>query len=311
MEKKILTYNGMPIDYGYYFPSLMFYDNVFPIDYGKYIWFDLEGRCFYSQAVSGSNKQKIFDGTTWTDITLSGISRFNGSYIWNDGTNVYLSLGAGEQYVVTYSNGVLTLTPMTWNGFNKIVGNNVWSDGTNIYYSDGSEKQYALDKPNMAWVAKTWNGDSDFYGINVWTDGSNYYYSEDTKHRIIDTINSTVTNKSWNWTMSEWISARFNGEDVWHFGNKTYYSNFFYMYELDPATSTWKYLVNESSNEFYGGSVWHYDGHTYVNGFYYMGEDYWHGNVPGNPHYVSVKYEILNHVPFSRHNFIDDSEVNP
>lgn len=261
----ILTYNGQPLNFG--LSDQPFYtqpNNWSFISSGEHVWHDLDGHCFYSYG----STNKMFDGTNWSDVTVSGVSSVYGYGIWTDGSNVYYSYGSTQQYYVQYSEGVLTFTPKAWNGFTDFYGSDVWSDGTNIYISYLSD-QYVLNKATSTWNSKTWQGYSQPMGMMIWTDGIDFYY------------NRYVLNKSTStWTEKTWYGYQnINGQNVWSDGDNTYMSISGGHFMLDPATSTWTQIY--PGVNFTGAKVWHNNGISYVSG----------------------EYIIVNHDP-SQYNFI-------
>lgn len=303
MSNPILTYDGRPIECGYYVPpDLAFFNNDFQFGTGQCVWHDPEGRCFHAHLSSATTKLQQFDGTTWTEIPFTGISSFEGYNIWDDGNSVYLSNGTSGQYMVSYENGGLALASIEWEGYNNMYGTMIWKDGNHIYYSEG-ENQYEFDRVQYRWVPKTWNGLATFYGDWIWTDGENIYYSYSGVHYVLDRNTSTWNRKTWNWSETVW-SMELRGDYVWHLGINTYYSNGFNTFLLDKYNSTWIYLQNPSTHYFYGFSVWHYGKNTYVNGHYYVDDEYYGGNDPRNPHYESPKYHIIDLAHNKGNNFI-------
>lgn len=250
----ILTYDGRPIDCGDYIPSFTTQSKTWTEPrYGNNVWHSTDGRCFYSNGttnktfngtswsnvnVSGSTFngsgvwttpsghnyysngtthyaiQYAFGGLNVYDKTWTGLTRFYGSGVWSDGTNIYTSDDWNATYVLNESTS--TWTSKTWGGFNNINGGNVWTDGTNYYYSSGSN-QYVLDKSNDTWYQKTWNGLSSFDGYNVWSLGGKIYYSYAGSHYLLDTDTST-----WKKVYSD---ISFPGQYVWSYEGTTYVSN--------------------------------------------------------------------------------------
>ena len=161
----------------------------------------------------------------WSTKTWTGLTSFNGAYIWTDGTNIYYSAGnSSNQYVLDTSTN--TWSAKTWSGLTTFYGNGIWTDGTNIYYSALST-QRVLDKSTSTWSTKTWTGLTTFYGNNVWTDGTNIYYSSSSTQRVLDKSTSTWSAKTWTGLTS------FNGNGIWTDGTNIYYSNETTQYVLD------------------------------------------------------------------------------
>ena len=146
--------------------------------------------------------------TTVSEKVWTGLTRFDGEYIWTDGTNTYYSRDY-EQYVL---NGD-TWEEKTWTGLTNINGIYVWTDGTNTYYSSGTT-HYVLN--GDIWETKTWTGLTSFNGTYIWTDGTNTYYSRSTTHYVLN--GDTWEKKTWNGFTS------FDGDGVWTDGINFYYS---------------------------------------------------------------------------------------
>ena len=104
---------------------------------------------------------------------------FNGSCVWNDGSNYYYSDFA-YQYVLDIEAN--TWEEMNWNGRTTINGPWVWTDGTNCYYSLGGN-DYVLNKETSTWETITWNVYID--GAQIWTDGTNIYYSSNRTQYVL------------------------------------------------------------------------------------------------------------------------------
>lgn len=252
----ILTYNGMPIDCGGYIPPFTAQSKNWSwLRYGSNVWHTNTGRCIYS---SGTTHRQL-SGGTWSDISASGLSSFNGSSIWTTANHSYYSNG-NTQYTVQYSFGSLSLYQKTWTGLTRFYGAYVWSDGTDIYVSDDWNASYVLNESTSTWTSKTWGGFNDISGGNVWTDGTNIYYSNGSNQYVLDKSNDTWYQKTWNGLSS------FNGYNVWSLGGTIYYSDGSSHYLLDSDTSTWKRVYSDIS--FPGQYVWSDDGTTYVSNNY-------------------------------------------
>ena len=117
----------------------------------------------------------------WSAKTWTGLTNFNGNYIWTDGTNIYYS-EAARQYVLDVATS--TWSAKTWTGLTSFEGRYIWTDGTNIYYSEATN-QYVLDVSTSTWSAKTWTGLTSFLGPYIWTDGTNIYYSDGTSQYVL------------------------------------------------------------------------------------------------------------------------------
>ena len=227
--------------------------------------------------------KKIWDQKTW-----SGLSNFDGSFVWTDGTDIYYS-NNNYQYVLDKS--TFTWSVKTWNGLLYFYRENIWTDGTDIYYSNGSS-QYVLDKTTSTWSVKTWNGISTIYGHRIWTDGTNIYCSNGSQQYILDKSTSTWSEKIWSgltsfvgnlvwtdgtnfyysttsgvqyvlnkststWSEKIWSGLTlFSGSDIWTDGTDIYCSNGSSQYILDKTTSTWSVITWGGLSSFNGNKVW-------------------------------------------------------
>ena len=113
--------------------------------------------------------------TSWTTKTWSGLTSFDGQYIWTDGENIYYSSDS-TQYVLDKSTS--TWTTKTWTGLTSFRGGYVWTDGERVYYSRNAYSQYVLDKANRDWQTSV----IDFQGytlsdptLQLFTDGVDIY----------------------------------------------------------------------------------------------------------------------------------------
>ena len=208
------------------------------------------------QQKADSSKAYFTMNDSWETMTWSGITTFQGRYIWTDGTNIYHSYN--------YNNYVLdgtTWKTKAWYGLPiALNGENVWTDGTNIYFSGGSDYQYKLIDENT-WEAVTWSGATDIGGIGIWTDGTNIYYSYENEqfklngttwetmtwvggpenlygeyiwtdgikisHSVgVNTYKLKSTNEEYIWEPISWpgIEGIYNGNNVWTDGTDIYYS---------------------------------------------------------------------------------------
>ena len=194
-------------------------------------------------AVSQALNQFVNENTklVWEPKTWSGLTDFNGEYVWTDGTDVYYSY-SGNQYVLNKTTG--EWVSKTWYGYTTTIGNRIWvSVNNNVYYSEASD-QYKLNRETDTWEAVNWNGQDYFYGENVWTDGVNNYVSSGYESYILD--ESTLTWSSISW---EDFPGMMFGNNVWNDGSNTYYSNGLQQYvfinnEWEPKT--WQGMVSYS-----------------------------------------------------------------
>lgn len=199
---------------------------------------------------------------TTSSKTWSGLSSFDGNYIWSDGTNIYYS-GGYTQYVLDVSTS--TWTTKTWNGLTILYGDQVWYDGTNFHYDRGTD-HYILDLSTSTWSAQTWRGfTSNFTGNNVWSDGTNIYLdSGSTTHYVLDVSTSTWIAKTWNGLSS------FNGNGMCKINNDIYYISGGKGYKLDISTYTFGPQITVTgwnAASAHGDSLW-FDGTDYY--FYFV-----------------------------------------
>ena len=183
----------------------------------------------------------------WDTKTWTGLTNFEGDYIWSDGENIYYSYSS-NQYVLNKL--TLTWSIKTWNGLTNIYGNHIWTDGENIYYSYGSSNQYVLDKSTSTWSPKEWTGLTNYIGDYIWTDGENIYYSFLGDQYILDKSTSTWSPKIWSGLTS------FYGPGTWSDGDNIYYSVSSNQYVLDKLTSTWSPKTWTGLTNPEGGYIW-------------------------------------------------------
>ena len=190
---------------------------------------------------------ELTDKKIWDQKTWSGLSNFDGSFVWTDGTDIYYS-NNNYQYVLDKS--TFTWSVKTWNGVPYFYRENIWTDGTDIYYSNGSA-QYVLDKTTSTWSVKTWNGISTIYGHRIWTDGTNIYCSNGSQQYVLDKSTSTWSEKIWSGLTS------FVGNLVWTDGTNFYYSTTSgAQYVLNKSTSTWSEKIWSGLTLFSGSDIW-------------------------------------------------------
>ena len=128
----------------------------------------------------GSN-QYMLNGDTWVEKIWNGyLTNFYGEYVWTDGTNTCYSKGNANCRIL---NGDTWEIKTRKGGLSTLWGDDIWTDGTNTYYSSGST-QYVLNSTGTRWSQKTWNGLTNFDALYVWTDGTNYYYSNGTNQYV-------------------------------------------------------------------------------------------------------------------------------
>ena len=118
--------------------------------YGDKVWTD-GTNIYYSAtfATAGGEGQQSFQyqlnksTSTWSEKTWSGLTDFDGSDVWTDGTKIFYSQDQ-KQYQLDKSTS--TWVSQTWHGLSDFSGWNVWTDGTNMYYSH-TDAQYQLYPP--------------------------------------------------------------------------------------------------------------------------------------------------------------------
>ena len=191
----------------------------------------------------------VSEGDDFATKTWTGLTSFNGGYVWTDGDNIYYS-NSSTQYVLNKATS--TWSAKTWTGLTSFMGSYIWTYGENIYYSKGSD-QYVLDKATSTWTAKTWTGLTSLYGNSVWTDGDNIYYSNGSDHYVLD--KSTLTWSTKTWTGLQDVTF-FMSSSIWTDGDNIYYSSGSDQYVLDKSTSTWSVKTWTGLKIFDGDKVW-------------------------------------------------------
>ena len=188
----------------------------------------------------------------WQPQTWTGLTDFNGGYVWTDGARVYYSSSSKQYQLEPYTS---VWTPKKWQGplnYFDLDGKNIWSDGSTIYYSASVEEQYELVPNTSTWILKTWKGFTPLQGENIWTDGTNIYYSTKTKVNYqLDKTTSTWNKKTWGGLLTD-----FEGKNVWTDGENIYYSYGNFQYQLDKSTSTWNQKTWNGLRSFNGSSIW-------------------------------------------------------
>ena len=194
-------------------------------------------------------KYEISFGSNWSAKTWSGLTSFNGEYIWSDGDNIYYS-NNNDQYVLDKSTS--TWSTKIWNGlpnYGGFIAPAIWTDGENIYYSPGSN-HYVLNKSTSTWSTKVWYGLTGFHGSNIWSDGDNIYNSSGSSQNILDKSTSTWSDKTWSGLTS------FTGNNIWSEGDNIYYSSSSNQYILNKSTSTWSAKEWTGLTSFSGQYIW-------------------------------------------------------
>lgn len=206
---------------------------------------DATGKVSASQlpSMSGGSGIKDFTAKTWT-----GLTEFEGKYVWSDGTNTYYS-DLHTQYVLNKETSEWETT--TWyldNGSTfYFSGDNIWTDGDDIYYDTVS---YILNKSTLAWEKNTWSGQK-IYSVNkIWSDGNNTYYSEEGNNYVLNKQTSTWENKTW------YGLTNINGASVWTDGDNIYVNDFENDYVLNKQTSTWEAKTWQGFSGVSGLGIW-------------------------------------------------------
>ena len=108
---------------------------------GQYVWTDGDNIYYseYRQQQSYSSTYYVAynailneQTSTWSTITWSGVTGFNGYNIWTDGDNIYLGsniLDKTNRTWISVSGGIVDYSSAS----------GIWTDGTNIYYSASSD----------------------------------------------------------------------------------------------------------------------------------------------------------------------------
>ena len=209
---------------------------------------------FVNSTLTDVSTCQIFNDTTFVaKITYKLLTKmtnttayYGGSYVWNDGENVYYSYNT-SQYI--WNKETRTWSTITWNGLTNFDGTDIWTDGTNYYYSDGS-KHYILNKGTRTWSTITWNGLTNFNGHYIWTDGTNYYYSNGSSQYVLDKGTRTWSSVAWNGL------TNFSRSFVWTDGINCYYSIEDEHYILNKETRTWSSITWNGLTNFEGNHVW-------------------------------------------------------
>ena len=194
---------------------------------GQYVW-NYNGETYYSK---GSKQYKLDMATkNWSTknwVGLPNLDYFDGSRIWTDGTNYYLSHMAYDKVTYKVINDSTLEAVAGWNI--DLMGDFIWTDGTYYFHSYQISTSNVLDPLTKQWssgfvftgsVIDHGQGGIHFDGRYVWTDGINTYYSSNLGNAIV----STAT--------QELITIEFTGapeiiygDKIWTDGENIYYSN--------------------------------------------------------------------------------------
>ena len=240
---------------------------------------------------------KGFYFVNFTEKSWAGLTSFEGSYVWTDGTDIYYSGGSSStQYVLDKETSAWNTK--TWIG-QTLRGDYIWSDGTDIYYSNNNA-QKVLDKATSTWNTKTWSGLTSFNASNVWTDGTDIYYSSGSSQYVLDKSTSTLNTKTWSGLTS------FNGQYVWTDGTNIYYSYSGSNYVLDKATSTWSTKTWSGLTDFYGIDIWTDGTNIYCANFTGNGKPYICVLNKSTSTWKSIYLNLSNGIAIKGRNFWSD-----
>lgn len=262
---------------------------------GADIWEDVSNECYYTNKYKFNliNNIKTWETVTWTNYP-SAIVTFYSYNIWNDGTNVYYSMGgSSSNYIIDCSTNTWTSISDNWN---HVYGEDVWKiDNDHIYMSHEDDYEFEFDKANNTWSNKTWNGFITFEGDYMWTDGTDLYYSEGYIQKKFIEADNKWTNMTWSglttfdgnkiWTdgkniyycgthklnifTNAWVPVTWKGtynflntttdvnSCIWSDGDNIYFSNGYYSYVL--LNNTWVQITWNSKNSLsyvYGKNIW-------------------------------------------------------
>lgn len=194
-------------------------------------------------------------GNTWSEKTWSGLTSFDGKYVWTDSGNIYYSNGS-DQYI--FNKNINSWEEKTWSGLTSFDGQCIWTDGENIYSEVTNNDNYVLNKNTSTWELKNWSIDdgADILissGEDIWSDGENIYWSGGSMFYLQLILDKTALiwhYKTWNGLTG------FLGRYVWTDGDNIYYSNGSSQYILDKATSTWNAKTWNGLMNFDGRYIW-------------------------------------------------------
>ena len=208
--------------------------------------------------MSRSSYQYSLENGEWVTKTWSGLSSFNATDIWTDGTDLYYSNGETHR---VFNKSLSAWETKTWYGLTYFNGNYIWTDGTDIYYSN-STNQYVLDKATSTWSQQSWGGTapSSMTGNNMWTDGTDVYYSNGSVGYIFD-----KTTKTWSTSSKAVIVSSSNyGYAVWTDGTNLYFSNGTTQRVYNENTQTWENKTWTGLTSFQGGRIFVYNNEYYA-----------------------------------------------
>mgnify|MGYP004443444307 CR=1 FL=1 len=215
--------------------------------WGDNIW-KMNDNIYYS---SGKTHWELKDGV-WLKKQWSGIEDFNGRDIWsNEQINGYIySAGEGNQYAI-YNGDIWYPKEWTYEEYCKPFGKCVWKADGVIYHSSGW-KTFKFVNNYEWWDEPTGTthhiNTGTFEGSDVWEDnnGKIYYSAGDDQY----------VHNSDGWEIKVWGDLKpYWGMNVWHTGNKTYYSFEGTHYELIDGKWEIKRWDTDKSPK-YGSDIW-------------------------------------------------------
>ena len=202
-------------------------------------------------------KIDLFD---WQVNNFNGLTNFDGSNVWSDGTNVYYSSGS-NQYVLDVSTN--TWSTKTWTGLTSFRGTDVWFDGlyynvqpTSMPYSSQTKKliNYRLNIETSRWeradITFSQTNMSSFYYGSIWSFNGNVFYSYSSFQFKLNKETSIFESITWTGLTS------FSGSNVWSDGTNVYYSSGSNQYVLEVSTNTWSTKTWTGLTSFSGSNVW-------------------------------------------------------
>ena len=191
--------------------------------------FTWEGKAFYS---SGANNyvldetNNIWVAKTW-NITIQPY------YLWNDGTNLYMSNGSVNYVLSDEDTG--TWETITWTTTpSPLYGSDIWNWKGKTYYSNNS-LQYELVNGNWVYIYWGSSGLTSVNGETVWNDGNAVYCSTANGYCYLDEDSNTWKNKTWTGL------TRFSNIDIWTDGVDYYYNG---TYRLNKP-KTWSEVITD------------------------------------------------------------------
>ena len=217
--------------------------------------FAWEGNTYYFY----NNACYILNGSTWTSVSMNGLSAVLASYFWTDGKSLFCSTGSGNYILDSSSTStIFNWNTISWSGLSTLRGSGIWSDGTNIYFSSGAS-QYILDTSNYSAEPVVWSGLSSFSGNSIWSDGTNIYYSSGSSSQYVLDVGSR------SWSPKQWKgTSALYGTSFWTDGINIYHSNGTSSYVLEKQEETlYTCTIDEKTTGMYSFGYIEGDGVTY------------------------------------------------